>query len=486
MTVNITLNPGGLDETVVTYTATAATIATKLANLAASINADDQASAVVKATATATVLTLTGKKTGVAFGLAVDTVGIVLPDTFVAAIVQAAVGPGAKTWRYTMPPSFVNVNATDRLSRIEAQSLASEERVPVLPTSSSSSRPTRASRRSRCPGSRGRSRGVSSSSSRTRRSSRSSWSPRIGQGAAVDRASSRRRGTGLAPEHHWQLARGREHRRGLGPSFTTGAPRDRQATVHGSVFRNLSGSDVLWLPNGELNTEVSDRVFVGFDIDAYEQVVKFGDYVYKLPNLEGAGGFAEFPGLTLETACMLTDADTDQVVRGETTRVLAARPIQWFRHEDVAVGVIADYLGTKVNEFANVMIGISLWRWGHSRRGWASKPLPGRSPAGVSALLGQDTARDRDLPAPTRRPRAAAHRLVRPRRHDHAGRREHGVLDQCAALPGAAASGESAAQCRRGARQSARKPVQPDQGTRRLRQAGRVIRSRPQGVGLVE
>lgn len=133
---------------------------------------------------------------------------------------------------------------------------------------------------------------------------------------------------------------------GILPEFYNGYSRDQEATVTGSV-RSVGLHTVLWNPDDQNrfpNTRETDRVFATFTIDPVEQLVVFGDYVFYQGVASSGFMSQKSPRLLLETACLVSDPDTDQFVRWQERLELggASLPEVMIR-DDLAVGVIGKY-----------------------------------------------------------------------------------------------------------------------------------------------
>lgn len=142
-----------------------------------------------------------------------------------------------------------------------------------------------------------------------------------------------------------------EPNQGIFPEFYNGYANEQEATVRGSISVNIG--NVFWASNpaalgglfgGDPNTQPTDRVYVPFDIVPEEQMIKFHDYVYRMGMGGGANGYIRAPELTLETGCLLLDADNNQVVRWEIEQALGGNAPPYYEiHDDISVGVIGNY-----------------------------------------------------------------------------------------------------------------------------------------------
>ena len=344
--VTLTINPGALNEKKIEFRGTGGTPFQMLERIKNDINKDKLCASALTAGRSGGVLTLTGLRDGVAFGVEAEALNLQPPDTFVAKLEQAAVKKGARTWRFSPPPAFPGVRGTDRLSPKEALDLANQSVFRcyrVLFIDPATGKPP-----IRVPWYKGKI--VRRQQFVLQQTKVEQVVPQERIKGGVDRNNPVAQALSLPVGILGQTIGFKGLGGGILPEFYDGYSRDRAATVHGSVYKGLSGSSVIWTPDGNMNTNQTDRVYCSFTIDPYNQIVTFSSPVYKVPDVPGKGGFCEFPALTLETGCLLRDADTNSFVRWEVIAKLGgSAPIQWFRHEDVAVGVVGRYRG-KVNE----------------------------------------------------------------------------------------------------------------------------------------
>jgi hypothetical protein len=333
LTIRVILNPEQPNEIVASFreSAPSGTVAQKVARLATRINANPDVAKILVATSDATSVTLKGRKVGEAFWVEVQSDDITPPDKWAGEAIQLAGPPGKKSWRSCMPPNFGNVKETDRLSYTESVKLARESvfrcfrirygdpgtgKGPVILP--------------------GRDKPV------IRRQQFLLQQTKVEQVVPAPRKfGGRDRDT--APNgdpRNDPLAR--EVFGGILPDFYNGYSRDQEATVTGSVSRQLGS--VFWDPNGDLNTDQSDRVYVSFTIDPIEQMVVFSDYVYRYWPVAGKSLRIQEPYLVLETGTYLTDDTTNELVRFDQVMPLGGRgPVEWAIREDIAVGVIPTF-----------------------------------------------------------------------------------------------------------------------------------------------
>jgi len=339
LSLNVTLRPESQDQRVIELLKQVAfgTIAVKLASMASDLNNDSEANKVLRATATATTLTLTGLDPAMAFGVAASSFLITPPDKWTAVLTQPAAPGGQRSWRQCPPPLFPTVIATDRLSYGEAQAKARKSvfkwyRIVNL-------NPYTGAAPLSLPwfGKIDRLQQIILEDSKV---AQVEPSQRIA--GAQDRNNPIR---GFLPAIFQVPGIGGKDVVGNGvlPWFYDGYSRDQPATVTGSVYKGVGGQ-VMWTPEGDFNTPEGSRVFADFEIDPYWQVVKFGDFVWKHPGVADGSAYVGVPSLILETACRVVDSETGAFRRWEEQLPLGGlAPIEWSLHEDIQVGVIGKY-----------------------------------------------------------------------------------------------------------------------------------------------
>lgn len=139
---------------------------------------------------------------------------------------------------------------------------------------------------------------------------------------------------------------------GILPEFYNGFSRDREATCTGAV-QILVGT-VVWNVRTETvfgvtiplqpNTRETDRVYVPFETDPLEQTIKFTDYVYRIKPLSDGYLLIDPADLVLETGCLVSDAETDQLVRWKESLTLGGTGLaEEMIREDLQVGVVGKY-----------------------------------------------------------------------------------------------------------------------------------------------
>jgi hypothetical protein len=131
------------------------------------------------------------------------------------------------------------------------------------------------------------------------------------------------------------------------------------------VWKSVGGQ-VIWPAAGSLNTPPGSKVFCDFTIDTFQQIVTFSDYVHYRqpgPSIGGAVSYTiQDPQLVIETAVLVKDADFGFLVRYEQALQLGGNaPNQWEIHDDVAVGIIAEYYKSEGSGSLKEYIG---WKYG--------------------------------------------------------------------------------------------------------------------------
>lgn len=163
---------------------------------------------------------------------------------------------------------------------------------------------------------------------------------------------------------------------GVLPEFYNGYSRDKANTVTGSVHHRISSVNWLFVTNKDntrMNTDPKDNIFVGFSINAVEQLVVFGEPVYEFED----GGFFKPAKLILEAGHYVLDAITDAPKRWEEILRVpdGTAPVEWAHREDIQVGVIGEYGsgGDKLVNFRYADVADARSRAGYYLRGMASK-----------------------------------------------------------------------------------------------------------------
>lgn len=293
------------------------TVLAGLAAIAAAINAHPELAGIVTATAS-TTLVITGANPALSFTTTVAQIG---GDTPLTAAVTSAAQGFSLSWRSCPPPHFRQVRATDRLAHMESVSLAKSSvfrRFRVVKRDAGASQSYVAHN---VPGSLtlpwfGDVKRIQQITLQPSKVEQVIPQPRIAGGVNV----------GNPVGINDPAAPG-----GILPEFYNGRSRDQAATVRGSVWRMLPGGQVLWNPTNDperINTLPTDRVWVDFTIrmtDTGDQLIEFSDYVYAV-NFTGDISYVRYPYLVLETACLVTDEETDQIVRWVVSRDLTPDP----------------------------------------------------------------------------------------------------------------------------------------------------------------
>lgn len=303
-------------------------VATRLATVASQLQTDPDVAAVIDVVAGSTTMTLTGKENGFAFSVsAVGFDASPADNRWMVEMVQAPDGGTDGGWKWADPPAFTAVRPTDRLSREEAQGLARKsvfKYYRIKDVDVSTGKPPM----------------------------KLPWFGEVKRRQQVILQPTKVELVKPAPRIAGAVNKGAAvpnvPNQGVLPEFYNGYARDQSATVRGSVFKLIQ--NVNWhLANGnpavEMNTKVTDRVFVDIvRVDPVEQIVVFGDYVYKWVPITGASGCLQAPELVLETACLIQDAETNEIVRWTEEMPLNGIALtEWSHREDIQVGVIGIY-----------------------------------------------------------------------------------------------------------------------------------------------
>jgi hypothetical protein len=368
----VTLRPGADDESIILFkrSAPSGSVAAKLVAIASEINANTEAKDVISASATATILTLTGKIAEEAFGVSVFSDDITPPDKWVADLTQAPGPGGQRSWRFCPPPLFPTVQATDRLSYGEAVAKAQKSvfkwyRIVNLD-------PYHGSAPLKLPWV-GKIQRLQQVILEETKVAQVEPSPRIP--GAQDKNNPIR---GALPPVFLMPGVGGIDVIGNGvlPWFYDGYSRDQPATVTGSVYKGVSGQP-LWT-GSDFNTPADSRVFVDFSIDPYWQVVKFSDFVWKHPGAANGSAYVGVPALTLETACKVTHPETGAFLRWEEVLPLGGlAPVEWSLHDDVQVGVVGIY-GDKDRRNRLTGVGFSFLDDAKGRAGYYLRGMAAR------------------------------------------------------------------------------------------------------------
>ncbi len=340
LTVAITINPKMPSEREERVTSTAVTVAAKLTEIAARLNAREEVAKLLVATATATVITLTGKVVGQSFWGDISGAGIPAGDKWVGACTQIAVAANTKAWGNTRPPNFNTVRTTPQLSRAEAIALAQKTvfrcyRIRLINPAKPHAQPPL------LPG-HGEMLELPWFGRVDRRQQIILQPTKVDQVRPMPRD---KNGVdkGLVPLDARRDPGFAKNFGGILPEYYNGYSRDQPATVTGSISRRIG--QVNWNVTDDFNTLTTDKVKVSFTIDPLEQMVIFSEPVYREWALCAAALKIDPAVLTLETACLILDADTNEIVRWTDEKLeLGGRgPVEWQLRDDVQVGVIGDY-----------------------------------------------------------------------------------------------------------------------------------------------
>lgn len=314
---------GGEEKTVGAAATGGTTIAAQWAALEADIASKPALAVLIKRSYAGNDATFTSRVDGQAFSVSVATVGGGGLHYKIALVQAARTGGG--NWSTCPPPSFSSVLATERLSRLEAMQRAQQSvfkcyRIKAVDPNT------------------GQAPLVLPWYGRVKRRQQVTLLPsRVAQVVPQARvAGGTDRGALLPPG---------ELSAGILPEFYNGYSRDQQAVIYGSVSRFVGA--VSWVPaaiggGDPFNTAASSRVYVDFSIDPVEQVITFGDYVYAADF--AGGGWVRAANLVLETGCLVSAVEDDQIVRWWWRRELGGTaPEAWRVHEDAEVGIIGSY-----------------------------------------------------------------------------------------------------------------------------------------------
>lgn len=337
--VYITFAPGTQQEDTLTFASAGApnSIITQLQEIAGKINGS-AAGFLVAATVVGQVLTITGKFPNVQFGVETQQV-VPLPNTWVANLAQPASPPNGRSWCYAVPPDFSQVQATPQLSYVEAIQKAQKSvwrMFRILNVNVSTGKPPMF-----IPWYKGEI---------VRRQQIVLQNSRVEQVVPSPRIQGGNNANPIAANLPGEF--------GILADYYDGYSQDRPAICRGSVAREVMAGQVNWTGT-TWNTAANQRIYVDFDVNPYEQLITFNDYVYKYAN-PGAAGFLVPPTIVLETACLVKDPDFGNLIRWEVSLPIGGNaPPQWEIHEDVAVGVIGQYQDSQGGGQQNNYVGFT-------------------------------------------------------------------------------------------------------------------------------
>lgn len=122
-------------------------------------------------------------------------------------------------------------------------------------------------------------------------------------------------------------------------NFYSGYSRDQPATVAGSVSKSIAQPQ--WVNQRAANTDPDGNVYLAFETNAEEQMIRFGVSVYAVTET----GQIKPPDLILETGVLIRDEKTGQVKRYERTLPISGgtAPVEWAIFGDVQFGVVGRY-----------------------------------------------------------------------------------------------------------------------------------------------
>lgn len=240
--------------------------------------------------------------------------------------IQTAAKSGP-TWETSGPPSFVAVQATDRLSYGEALALARKSVFKCYR--------------------------ILNVDPATRRAPMSlPWFGRIDRRQQIILQPTKVEQVVPVPRVQDGINRGQPAPGGLLgagilPEFYNGFSRDREATCTGSI--NALTGTVTWNPSGRApNTKETDRVYVDFQVNEVEQLITFNEYVFRLGRTADAYLLCQPADLVLETGCLVRHAESDQIVRWQESLSLGGvgEP-EYAIRDDLFVGVLGKYSATQ-------------------------------------------------------------------------------------------------------------------------------------------
>lgn len=305
----------------------------KLDSIAAQINADSDANKVVVAVRTTpTVLRITAIGKNSTFG--VDS--SVNPDgsaQWANTRLISGGGDSKNTWANSYPPLFQGVQATDRLSILDAQQLAQDSvlkcfRITIIDPATG------------FPFVLPLAGGIARRQQFVLQDTKVDQvvpSPRIA--GAINKANP---AGALVP--------GVIPGGGVLPEFYNGYSRAQKATAAGSVWKMLAATSVFyWIDpaakKADENTGANDRVWIDFEVNAKEQLFKFSSAVYRYNKGAANMAYIEVPKLTFETSAYVLDGITNQFIKWEEQlRILnGTGPTEWTQLDDMKVGIIWRY-----------------------------------------------------------------------------------------------------------------------------------------------
>jgi hypothetical protein len=300
------------------FLATDSSASAAMTALAAAINAsnDPRVAGVVTAEAAGDVLTITGVRIGVSFGVW-STVVEPVDDTayFVPELAQAA-APNESTWKYCVPPLFAGVQETDRLTLVDAMRLAQKSVYRTY---------------------------------RLVNGGLNGKGPLVvpGYGPLVRRQQLLLLPTKVEQIHPLPIDPRLQNVVGQAviKDFYNGYSRDMPAACYGStaVLDAPGGARFFWVPSlGFQNTDASQQIYIDFSIDPEQQIVTFSAPVYKS---DGAAFLPAEP--ILETACLIRHKDSNALECYRSAKALSNASgytnYAFRKYEDVQLNVIVDY-----------------------------------------------------------------------------------------------------------------------------------------------
>jgi hypothetical protein len=129
---------------------------------------------------------------------------------------------------------------------------------------------------------------------------------------------------------------------GVLPEYYNGMARNRSARVYGQYARTIGS--VLWNSQSNLNTDPMALVKVSFTVDPINQLVIFSEPVYRYADTGGTSVYCD-PELVLECACTVRDPETWSERRPTFFLPLPGgiAPAEWLMKEDVVANYIGEY-----------------------------------------------------------------------------------------------------------------------------------------------
>lgn len=306
--------------------------ATDCTDIAAQINANATVNTILKAVAGASTVTLTGLANGQSFDVSVEMTVTVPknPSPSISQTLTTLASDGASRWAYSNPPLFPNVKATDQVTYDMAVQLAQESVFRCYRITCQDLR---------TPG-------------------QPAMIPGFGrvplrqliilQDTQVDQNTPQPVPTipEIDPDGDIDPAGVTINGRPFVADFYAGYAHDLPAFVFGAISaqQQLGDTGIAWSQQGsDPNTKPSSRIFVPFDVDPQEQLIRFHSPVY----FQDVGGKIKEPKLTLQTAVLVRNPDTLQIERFTSIEPLAQgdalTPPAMEIHPDIELEITSRY-----------------------------------------------------------------------------------------------------------------------------------------------